>query len=271
MRAGQLSVWTWPRVAGFAAALLLAGLADTAQAQIRDLAELRACITQNLPQSSFRQRIRLVSYDPAGGSRELDAVLYGTRQSAERISLMLDVRAPGDLAGSRYLLIERAGSDDMYVYLPALGRTRRVIGGMRGQPLWGTDFSYEDIKRLQSALLDGRSELSGRVVSQDRPAHRLRLRPAPDAQSAYTYLELDLDDRSCLLLEARFFDAAGLVKHMRADPARFRQLGTRWLLGRVSMHNLRAGTHSTLDLDEVEYDQRLSMAMFNPATFHYSR
>lgn len=271
MRAGLLSVSTWLRMAWFAAALLLAGLADTAQAQIRDLAELRACIAQNLPQSSFRQRMRLVSHDPAGGSRELDAVLYGTRQSAERISLMLDVRAPRDLAGARYLLIERAGSDDMYVYLPAVGRTRRVIGGMRGQPLWGTDFSYEDIKRLQSAMMNGDSQLSGRAVSQDRSAHRLTLTPAPDAQSAYKRVELDVDDRSCLLLEARFFDAAGLVKRMQADPARFRQLGSRWLLGRVSMHNLRAGTHSTLDLDEVEYDQRLSMALFNPATFHLSR
>src|SRR3546814_18541356 len=62
------------------------------------------------------------------------------------------ISAPGDLAGASYLLRERDNGDEMYVYIPALSKVRRVSGAAVDGSLWGTDLSFADVKQLGNAF-----------------------------------------------------------------------------------------------------------------------
>jgi uncharacterized protein len=54
--------------------------------------------------------------------------------------------APADIRGTSTLLIERAGSeDDMWVYLPAMRKVRRLVASNKRDSFIGTDFSYGDV------------------------------------------------------------------------------------------------------------------------------
>lgn len=234
----------------------------------RSLDDIRACVQANLPTVSLRQKVELKSADAAGGRRELEAHLYAQQDARSRVNLMLSVQAPPDLAGARYLLVEKTDYDDIYVYLPAVRKTRRVMGAMRGQPLWGTDFSYEDLKYLQDGFGGHDTEYLGDGTLADRPVHHLRIKPGAEAQSAYETIEVDLDQATCLLLEARFFDAAGMRKRMTSDPTQFSQVGTSWISGFVTMYDLSNETLSTMALSEIVYDESFSRNRFNPKTFH---
>ena len=62
--------------------------------------------------------------------------------------------SPPDVAGTAFLSIENQGRDnDQFLYLPALGKSKRIGTSQRGQSFVGTDFSYGDIdaRYLQSA------------------------------------------------------------------------------------------------------------------------
>jgi len=53
---------------------------------------------------------------------------------------------PADIKGTGFLQIENsAGDDDIWVYLPALGKTRRLASNNKRDSFFGTDFSYGDI------------------------------------------------------------------------------------------------------------------------------
>lgn len=55
-------------------------------------------------------------------------------------------QAPADIRGTSTLLIEHAGGDDdMWVYLPALRRVRRLVASNKKDSFFGTDFSYGDV------------------------------------------------------------------------------------------------------------------------------
>ncbi|TDO94493.1 outer membrane lipoprotein-sorting protein [Halanaerobium saccharolyticum] len=54
---------------------------------------------------------------------------------------------PASIEGTRFLQIENKNSDDdQWIYLPDLGRVRRIAGGQGSDSFMGTDFTYDDLK-----------------------------------------------------------------------------------------------------------------------------
>jgi len=80
--------------------------------------------------------------------------------------LMIRFLFPADVEGTGYLQIQHHdGDDDMWIYLPALKKVRRLVANNKKDSFFGSDFSYGDIlppvvdtyhhKILKSEVLDG--------------------------------------------------------------------------------------------------------------------
>lgn len=60
--------------------------------------------------------------------------------------------SPPDVRGTRFLQMQHSDrDDDMWIYLPALHKTRRLISSNKRDSFVGTDFSYGDILPLNPA------------------------------------------------------------------------------------------------------------------------
>ena len=60
--------------------------------------------------------------------------------------LLLKFTYPMDIKGTSFLVWEHKGTDnERFLYLPALGRIRRIATREKNENFAGTDFSYEDI------------------------------------------------------------------------------------------------------------------------------
>jgi hypothetical protein len=81
-------------------------------------------------------------------------------------AIMTRFEQPPDIKGTGFLQSENsAADDDIWVYLPALGKTRRLASNNKRDSFFGTDFAYGDIllpavdryqhKVLRSELIDG--------------------------------------------------------------------------------------------------------------------
>nr|MBV6628465.1 outer membrane lipoprotein-sorting protein [Oceanococcus sp. HetDA_MAG_MS8] len=252
--------WLWVAVG-----MLVVGFAPA-----RSLQELQDCMRANLPSQSLVQEVRLVAHDRSG-ARELQAHVYGMKLDQE-VAVMLRILAPSDMSGSRYLVISGPERDAMYLYLPALNRTRRIGGSMAGQSLWGTDFSYEDVKLLRGLLTHGSAQLEAEVEWQQRPAQRVRIRPSSEESSQYQQVDLTVDDATCVIVHGDFADAAGPVKELRVAQADdLQEVGGQWWARRVELHSLREQTHSELYIQDYRMDPDLRSGLFDPRSFQRGR
>src|SRR3982751_5505985 len=60
--------------------------------------------------------------------------------------LLIRFTYPNDIRGTSFLVWEHPKSDDeRFLYLPSLGRVRRIAGTETQESFVGSDFSYEDI------------------------------------------------------------------------------------------------------------------------------
>jgi Outer membrane lipoprotein-sorting protein len=92
-----------------------------------------------------RAEMRMRLFDRQGRMRERVMALLARRKAAGDQTLVR-FTYPNDIKNTAFLVWEHPGTDDeRFLYLPALGRVRRISGAEKQESFVGSDLSYEDI------------------------------------------------------------------------------------------------------------------------------
>ena len=91
--------------------------------------------------------VKMTVTDDKKQSRERDITmatkLYDGGKTEKRIYRFL---SPADVQGTSVLVFDyEAKADDVWIYLPALRKTRRVVSSQKSQSFMGSEFSYGDL------------------------------------------------------------------------------------------------------------------------------
>ncbi len=253
------------------ATLLLAFVASASAQEFADgktAEQIRECSRANFPTETSVQTIELTSFDRSGGKRVLKSKLFWKRMADGYSRAMMQVSSPVDLSGSSYLILEKAELDDMYIYLPNVRKSRRIVGQTGSKPLWNTDFSYEDIKQLQGVTKSGTVKRLPDVETAGRKAHVLEVLPAVD-QSSYEMIVAQIDQQTCTPLQLEFYESGRVLrKRLISDPASLVQQQGRWVMRSLEMRDLRDETRTTVQIDKIEYNEKLADTVFNPLRYY---
>jgi outer membrane lipoprotein-sorting protein len=126
-------------------ALLLSG---TAQAEKGPSArEIMDKVTTTRKLDGSEAVIKMTVLGEGGQAREREismaTKLYDGGKTEKRIYRFL---SPADVQGTGILVYDyEAKPDDVWIYLPALRKTRRVVSTQRAQSFMGSEFSYGDL------------------------------------------------------------------------------------------------------------------------------
>ena len=109
--------------------------------------------------------------------------------------------SPGDMKGTRVLVLSPR---QMYVYLPAYNKIRRVASHASNQGFMGTMFSDADMSASRfSPLYDADLQAETEV------AWTLRLTPKAGEKTPYGAIEIEVSKENQLPMALRYFDAKG--------------------------------------------------------------
>lgn len=246
------------------AASLLVLAVGSARAADPAVEEVQTCARRNLPDSTARQSILLESKDAAGSGQRLEAQMLWRRTEEGRSQVRIIVEAPPDVRGTGFLLLERADGADMFSYLPEMGRVRRLSGRAISGSLFGTDFSYEDVERLQlTAEGSSVSRLPDAEV-EGRKAYVLAATLAPGSESAYERVVTYVDRETCVALRTDLEAKGGVAaKQVTAAFAEVKQVGTRWVPHLLTVNDAETGRSTTLTIRKIDLDVKLSPGEFS--------
>lgn len=251
--------------------ILLAAFVTSAAsaAELHTADEIRTCVRANFPSTTSVQTIEVQSADRGGGTRTLQARAYWKKGADGRARIMLQVQNPPDLAGSSYLVAENSDRDDMFMFLPATNRVKRIQGASVSGALWGTDFSYEDIKQVQGLLINGSIKRDTDTDVGGQKAYVLSIVPVQTQDSGYIRIMSYIDQSTCVPLKTEFFEKGdALRKRLLVDAAKVSKEGAHWVAHTYEMSDLREQTKTVLRIDKVVHDQPLPDRIFNQQTFY---
>ena len=251
---------------GFAALAVLVqlvlGVAQAGPAEDK----LMACMRANIPATLRIQEFQLTSVDRKGEKRLLTGRLFAKREK-ELLRAMLKLSEPADVQGAAYLIREGLKTDEMYVFLPALNKTRRIMGGAGDGPLFGTDLSYADIKQVHNAFSGGAPKIEAREKLENRPVTVLGVVPAPDAASRYSRIKAWIDDASCMALKVEFMEGTTPRKRLLAPASAIAKSGDYWYLSDSTMTDLKLGTKTQLKITGVKSGEDVANRYFDSRNF----
>jgi hypothetical protein len=250
-----------------AACLWLVGL-GTASAALETAEEIRECSHANFPESTSIQLIELKSLDRAGSERVMDARLHWKRHNDGHVRLMIRILGPQDLKGSAYLVIENKPRDSVYLYAPAIGRPRRIVGG-GGKGIWGTDFSYEDIRLLQMSSTATPAERLPDSEVAGRATYVISQSPDADRESVYVKTVSYVDKETCVSLQTEYYEAEDQPrKRLLVDPETVKQVGGKWTAHDLEITDLGEDTRSWIQVKDISVDEDISARFFNTVQFY---
>lgn len=250
-------------------ALVLLVLGNTAAMEVSTelpVVQRLKCMKANTPQRLAVSDLRLEVEGPDVATRHLSARLFSQRDE-RGLRIMLHITAPTDLAGVRYLLVENQPEDALYLYLPSLGKVRRLSGAGTESELAGTTLSYQDLRVMIQAVRGASVTMAGEGEIAGRKTDLLRFVPSV-ADSPFRRVLGSLDRTSCVLLRAEFQDGEGTVKTWDIDPASLKRSGARWYATSARMQDLKRGTRAQLSLGGVRIDEKASAGLFDPRSFY---
>lgn len=251
----------------FGAALLATSLgvqADGATQKVLD------CMRANIPLSLQIKEIELASVDRSGAERLLKGKVYVSRDEG-LIRVLLRIDRPRDLDGAAYLMREGGAGkkDDIFLYLPALQRVRRITGGSADASLLGTDFSYNDMKQLQAAFGDAQVSLDSPASVEQRAVDVLQLAPAAGSGARYSRVRAYIDRETCVALKAEFYEGSSLRKELSAPPGSLKRADGYWYLSELLMRDVKEMTSTRLKVvGVVGSADELPARLFDPTSFY---
>ncbi|MEK6606556.1 MAG: outer membrane lipoprotein-sorting protein [Myxococcota bacterium] len=146
--------------------------------------------------------------------------------------------APADVKGMAVLV---DGRDNMYVYLPAYARVRRIAGHTREQGFLGSDFSYEDMGDVKWG-----EKYAATLKGETAEAWTLELKPRDPEETEYARLVMTAGKKTLHPEKLEYFDAGGRkAKTQTQENYAFVESVKTWIPRLITMTDHRRGNHRT--------------------------
>lgn len=208
---------------------------------------------------STRSRMIITARSGAVTERLMDQFSKSDERGNNRT--LIQFLEPASVRGTRFLTIENQGRDnDQWIFLPSLGRVRRIAAAEGSGSFVGTDFSYDDI-----ASMDRKTELDNhRILRQerfrDRDCYVIESIPV-DPNYQYGRMVQWIDRENFVLYQIELFDRRGnQVKLL--EILEFREVQGRLAPVVTRMTTLAAGTSTTINVEILRYDDNIPEGVF---------
>lgn len=138
----------------------------------------------------------IINQEPGKGERRL--AMKVQIKGAMRLT---EFSAPADMKGTKVLILSPT---QMYVYLPAFNKVRRIASHTKDQSSFGLTFSQDD---MATQAYGG--DYQGKIASEDAASYRLVLTPKAGKDTAYGKIEVTVAKDKMLPTELKYFNGEG--------------------------------------------------------------
>jgi hypothetical protein len=163
--------------------------------------------------------------------------------------VLMVFKSPRDVAGTGYLSFsydDDSKDDDIWLYLPAMKRTRRITGSGKNDDFMGSDFTYEDMG--DRSLGKDTFTLQGEEIIDGRACWVVEAR-AKDPKDPYGRRIIRVGKDSLVIAAVDYYDRRDrLLKTLRVSG--ITQIDRIWTAAKMEMTNVQSNHATVIETSE---------------------
>lgn len=203
---------------------------------------------------------------PKGQTKRLRRFVSLRKEGQNVTKLVTYFVAPADVRDAAFLVWDKRGAtDDRWLYLPAVGKVRRVAASGSRQSFFGSDFVYEDLT-VRDVELDGHT-LFGSQKVDGWDCWVVDSKPKDAKSVDFVRFRTWVTKDGSVILRQEYFDASNAVVR-RYQAKSLKKIQNILTVQQATMWNLKSGSQSRFEISGVKYntgvaDERLTEAQLN--------
>ncbi len=174
--------------------------------------------------------------------------------------------APSDVKGTALLIFDyQDKEDDMWIYMPALKKVRRIISSERGKSFMGSEFTNADMSKPNH--IDFNYTLIGSATYEDKECWVVEaegkdqnIKRSNGYSKSISYIEKD----TYLCYKTEYYNMAGDLHRIRITSDYKNVTKSSYFAYSTVMENVKNGRVSEMKVNKIETGKHFREEMFSP-------
>lgn len=242
------------------AAPITPALAQSAEQKGEEIAQRASALSKGYGDSQSSGQMILYTKGGAKSERRFNAKSLEGKGNNPSASLLV-FEWPGDVRDTALLTYSYDNkSDDQWLYLPSVGRVKRISSSARSGSFMGSEFAYEDMTD------QGASEFRHKWVKDEAcPVGGGTCQVVdrtPKSKSGYALQRVWFNASNLYVVQVQYFDRAG--KHVKTlQSSGHKKYGKFWRASKMRMVNHLTGKSTDLIWSGYKFNNGFSANDFN--------
>jgi len=239
---------------------LLLAAAGVVQAQDTDKADDPRAIMDRALQNMRLPGAEMVStlniYNNKGQQRVRKMATVSKRFSADTEKRLARFVAPADVKGTGLLTFDHdSKNDDMWLFLPAMRKTRRIVSSERAKSFMGSEFTYADM--TPPPLDDFTYALQKTEAIAGVPCWKIEMKPKTEAiadENGFSKRVVWVGQKDHVMRQVHYFDLDGELHRVMSakDVKEIDPANKLWRPMHMTIENKQNGRRSELVIEKLQ-------------------
>jgi outer membrane lipoprotein-sorting protein len=241
--------------------LFVSGLVLVASLNAQDAASIVRASRDRINADTVSTRARMVITAKNGSTTERVIDQYGKDDAQGRNRTVIVFQQPASVRGTRFLTMENAsGDNDQWIFLPSLGKVRRIASSEGGGSFMGTDMSYDDISSVNREVDKDTHTLLREETYNGAACYVIQSVPK---DSSYQYAKMIswIDKSTKVSHKLEGYDRRGnLAKTL--ESSNFKDVQGYLTATQMKVTTVAEGTSTTVYTDIIKYNDPIPDSVF---------
>jgi hypothetical protein len=209
-------------------------------------------VTEAAKASTIALDIRLVLVDADKTERERRMQTL-SRTDGGRTRTLTVFLSPSSVKNTRFLTVEQEdGNSDQWIFLPALGKVKRIAAQQGGTSFMGSDFTYDDMDSMHAGSANADHRLLEDASIDGTSCFVVESRPT--GSGGYAKTVSWIDKQTYVPLKVAFYDRLSADPTKVLEASDIRMTDGRWLARTLVMTELSSGHSTRIEILQAKYD-----------------
>jgi outer membrane lipoprotein-sorting protein len=228
----------------------------------REISE-RASNAINLDALEMISTLKIIS--PKGEER-IRTISTATRKFGDVSKMMMKFLEPAEVRGTTLLVFDyETRDDDLWIYMPALRKTRRIVSSEKGKNFMGSEFTNADMSKPNldefNYKIMGDETFDGKLCWKIESTFKDK---ANEDQHGFSKQFTLVGKENFLAFKIEYYDLGGKLLRVKTLSEYTKLSNGSYFAYNMEMKNVQNNRRSILIINKFQLGSQLSEAQFSP-------